>query len=86
MHAYCSVDGIKRLSFSSSIQNLHNEMLASNHAGAVQEEFLQDVCAFHRSRGVKNVSPDNFPDAILNGRRLDVYNLYREVTTRGGFR
>ncbi|CAK0786305.1 hypothetical protein CVIRNUC_009518 [Coccomyxa viridis] len=51
-----------------------------------EEEFLQDVCAFHRSRGVKNVSPDNFPDAILNGRRLDVYNLYREVTTRGGFR
>ena len=52
----------------------------------MQEEFLQDVCAFHRSRGVKNVSPDTFPDAILNGRRLDVNNLYREVTTRGGFR
>lgn len=55
-------------------------------ACAAQEAFLQDLCAFHRNRGIKNVSPDNFPDAILNGSRLDVYHLYREVTTRGGFR
>ena len=52
----------------------------------MQEDFLQDLCAFHRKHGTKNVSPDNFPDAILNGSRLDVYHLYREVTTRGGFR
>ena len=58
----------------------------SMSAVVLQEEFLQDLCAFHRSRGIKNVSPDNFPDAILNGSRLDVHNLYREVTSRGGFR
>ena len=57
-----------------------------NRLCLVQEDFLQDLCAFHRSRGIKNVSPDNFPDAILNGSRLDVYHLYREVTSRGGFR
>jgi hypothetical protein len=52
-----------------------------------EAQFLEDLCAFHRERlGKKAASPDSFPDAILNGTRLDLYNLYREVTSRGGFR
>jgi len=26
-----------------------------------------------------------FPDAVLNAKRLDLYNLYKEVVSRGGF-
>jgi hypothetical protein len=26
-----------------------------------------------------------FPDAVLNAKRLDLFNLYREVVSRGGF-
>ncbi len=49
--------------------------------------FLEDLCAFHRERtGKKAASPDSFPDAILNGTRLDLFNLYKEVISRGGFR
>jgi hypothetical protein len=48
--------------------------------------FLEDLCAFHRERGGRPAaSPEAFPDAILNGSRLDLFNLYREVTSRGGF-
>lgn len=30
--------------------------------------------------------PDRFPDVKLNGQQLDIWALYREVVTRGGFR
>lgn len=71
---------------SSLYKGTEAEPLTEGMLLCTQEEFLQDLCEFHRARGIKNVSPDNFPDAILNGTRLDVFNLYREVTTRGGFR
>lgn len=47
---------------------------------------MEDLCAFHRERNGKNVTPETFPDAILNGSRLDLYRLYKEVTTRGGIK
>lgn len=49
-------------------------------------QFMEDLCAFHRERNHKNVTPESFPDAILNGSRLDLYNLYKEVTSRGGIK
>ncbi|XP_057535676.1 AT-rich interactive domain-containing protein 4-like [Amaranthus tricolor] len=54
-----------------------------------EEEFLKDVMQFLLHRGHTRLIPQGglaeFPDAILNSKRLDVYNLYREVVSRGGF-
>ncbi|MED6187535.1 AT-rich interactive domain-containing protein 4 [Stylosanthes scabra] len=54
-----------------------------------EEEFLKDVMEFLIIRGHNRLIPQGglaeFPDAILNGKRLDLYNLYKEVVTRGGF-
>lgn len=48
-----------------------------------QEEFLKDVMQFLILRGHSRLIPQGglteFPDAILNGKRLDLYNLYKEV-------
>ncbi|KAL3632102.1 AT-rich interactive domain-containing protein 4 [Castilleja foliolosa] len=54
-----------------------------------EEEFLKDVMQFLMLRGHNRLIPQGglaeFPDAILNAKRLDLFNLYREVVTRGGF-
>ncbi|XP_077240893.1 ARID/BRIGHT DNA-binding domain-containing protein [Tasmannia lanceolata] len=54
-----------------------------------EEEFLRDVMQFLILRGHNRLVPQGglaeFPDAILNAKRLDLYNLYREVVSRGGF-
>ena len=48
-----------------------------------QEEFKKDIMQFLISRGhgrlVPSTDVETFPDAVLNGKRLDVYNLYKEV-------
>lgn len=49
----------------------------------VKEEFLKDVMQFLILRGHNRLIPQGglaeFPDAILNAKRLDLFNLYREV-------
>ncbi|URE47280.1 ARID/BRIGHT DNA binding domain [Musa troglodytarum] len=54
-----------------------------------EEEFLEDVMQFLILRGHTRLVPQGgiseFPDAILNAKRLDLFNLYREVVSRGGF-
>ncbi|CAN1136146.1 AT-rich interactive domain-containing protein 4 [Linum perenne] len=54
-----------------------------------EEEFLRDVMQFLILRGHARLVPQGglpeFPDAILNAKRLDLFNLYREVVSRGGF-
>ncbi|XP_052180658.1 AT-rich interactive domain-containing protein 4-like isoform X2 [Diospyros lotus] len=54
-----------------------------------EEEFLKDVMQFLILRGHTRLVPQGglaeFPDAILNAKRLDLFNLYREVVSRGGF-
>ncbi|GAB4849990.1 AT-rich interactive domain-containing protein 4 [Ancistrocladus abbreviatus] len=54
-----------------------------------EEDFLKDVMQFLVLRGHTRLIPQGglaeFPDAILNSKRLDLYNLYREVVSRGGF-
>ncbi|KAK8343498.1 hypothetical protein V6Z12_A07G019000 [Gossypium hirsutum] len=54
-----------------------------------EEEFLRDVMQFLIFRGHTRLVPQGglaeFPDAILNAKRLDLFNLYREVVSRGGF-
>lgn len=61
-------------------------LLASNSHFAsdiYQDEFRKDVMQFLISRGhgrlVPSTDVESFPDAVLNGKRLDLYNLYREV-------
>lgn len=48
-----------------------------------KEEFLKDVMQFLILRGHNRLIPQGglaeFPDAILNAKRLDLFNLYREV-------
>ncbi|XP_010520513.1 PREDICTED: AT-rich interactive domain-containing protein 4 [Tarenaya hassleriana] len=54
-----------------------------------EEEFLRDVMQFLLIRGHTRLVPQGgiaeFPDAVLNSKRLDLFNLYREVVSRGGF-
>ena len=49
----------------------------------LQEDFLKDVMQFLLQRGhdrlVPQGGPAEFPDAVLNSKRLDLYNLYKEV-------
>jgi len=56
---------------------------------AAQEDFLKDVMQFLLQRGHIRLVPQGglaeFPDAVLNSKRLDLYNLYKEVVYRGGF-
>ncbi|KAG4940039.1 hypothetical protein AAZX31_16G011900 [Glycine max] len=95
-----STSGTHRKSFSSAAQSKQvislNPLPLKKHGcgrGPVQtcseEEFLKDVMEFLILRGHNRLIPQGglteFPDAILNGKRLDLYNLYKEVVTRGGF-
>ncbi|XP_027334591.1 AT-rich interactive domain-containing protein 4-like isoform X2 [Abrus precatorius] len=95
-----STSATQRKSFSSSAQSKQvislNPLPLKKHGcgrGPVQtcseEEFLKDVMEFLILRGHSRLIPQGglteFPDAILNGKRLDLYNLYKEVVTRGGF-
>lgn len=54
-----------------------------------EEDFLKDVMQFLLQRGHIRLVPQGglaeFPDAVLNSKRLDLYNLYKEVVYRGGF-
>lgn len=54
-----------------------------------EEEFLRDVMQFLMLRGHSRLVPQGgvaeFPEAILNAKRLDLFSLYREVVSRGGF-
>ncbi|WOL02662.1 AT-rich interactive domain-containing protein 4-like [Canna indica] len=54
-----------------------------------EEEFLEDVMQFLVHRGHSRLVPQGgiseFPDAVLNAKRLDLFNLYKEVVSRGGF-
>lgn len=49
----------------------------------LQEDFLKDVMQFLIQRGHHRLVPHGglaeFPDAVLNAKRLDLYNLYKEV-------
>lgn len=55
-------------------------------ASCTEQDFLADLAAFLEARQGRAVDPAAFPEASLNGTRLDVYGLYREVCARGGYR
>ena len=58
----------------------------NNIMQCTEQEFLEDYCKFCSSQMGRRVTPDNWPDAVLNGLPLDVFHLYKEVVTRGGYR
>ncbi|XP_023524673.1 AT-rich interactive domain-containing protein 4-like isoform X1 [Cucurbita pepo subsp. pepo] len=96
-----STSATQRKSFSSSSQSKQqiiplNPLPLKKHGcgrnpvqDCSEEEFLKDVMEFLLLRGHSRLIPqggvEEFPDAVLNGKRLDLYNLYKEVVTRGGF-
>lgn len=49
-----------------------------------EAEFLEDVRKFLSAKRGKVLPAVSFPDAKLNGAKLDLFNLYKEVTNRGG--
>eukprot|EP00803_Ostreobium_quekettii_P001217 evm.model.scf_1457.3 EVM.evm.TU.scf_1457.3 scf_1457:18929-26380(+) len=51
-----------------------------------EHDFLEDLIAFLQERRGKVIDREKFPEAVLNGVKLDLFNLYREVCSRGGFR
>ncbi|CAD7704105.1 unnamed protein product [Ostreobium quekettii] len=51
-----------------------------------EQDFLGDLIAFLQERRGKVIDLEKFPEAVLNGVKLDLFNLYREVCSRGGFR
>ncbi|KAK9814581.1 hypothetical protein WJX72_008178 [[Myrmecia] bisecta] len=48
--------------------------------------FLKDLVAFLEARRGRKIDMANFPEAVLNGAKLDLFNLYKEVCQRGGYR
>lgn len=57
--------------------------VSDSHTLHLQEEFLKDVMHFLTIRGHSRLIPqgglEEFPDAVLNAKRLDLFNLYKEV-------
>ncbi|GMH36559.1 hypothetical protein BSKO_04427 [Bryopsis sp. KO-2023] len=51
-----------------------------------EADFLDDLVNFLQERRGKMIDREKFPEAVLNGCKLDLYNLYKEVCSRGGFR
>ncbi|PSC70291.1 AT-rich interactive domain-containing 4-like [Micractinium conductrix] len=54
-------------------------------AACSEEHFLSDLIAFLTDRQGRQIDPRTFPEAILNGSKLDLFHLYKEVTSRGGY-
>jgi hypothetical protein len=51
-----------------------------------EEAFLSDLIAFLTERQGRQIDPRTFPEAILNGSKLDLFHLYKEVCSRGGYK
>lgn len=51
-----------------------------------EDEFMADLISFLSHRRGRYIDRSKFPDAVLNGMTLDLFSLYKEVVTRGGFR
>lgn len=66
--------------------------VAPHHCGRAsisdvsEEDFMADLVAFLSHRRGRYIDRSKFPDAVLNGMALDLFGLYKEVVTRGGFR
>ncbi|GLC45726.1 hypothetical protein PLESTM_001771400 [Pleodorina starrii] len=51
-----------------------------------ETQFYDDLVEFLTLLRGKPIDRSRFPEAVLNGVSLDLFSLYREVVTRGGFR
>ena len=50
-----------------------------------KEELLDDIRRFLEHRRGKVLLASSFPEAVLNGKQLDISAMYRTVCHRGGF-
>jgi ARID/BRIGHT DNA binding domain len=50
-----------------------------------EAEFLDDLVYFLEAKRQRSINRVTFPDAVLNGTKLDLFHLYKEVVSRGGF-
>lgn len=55
-------------------------------ADVSEEEFMADLVSFLSHRRGRYIERAKFPDAVLNGMLLDLFTLYKEVVSRGGFK
>jgi len=47
--------------------------------------FISDLITFLKTQLGRSIDPSTFPEISLNGSKLDVFTLYREVCRRGGY-
>ncbi len=47
--------------------------------------FMTDLITFLQTQLKMSIDPSTFPEISLNGSKLDVFTLYREVCRRGGY-
>ena len=50
-----------------------------------KEDLLDDIRRFLEHRRGKVLLASSFPEAVLNGKQLDLNAMYRTVCRRGGF-
>lgn len=55
-------------------------------ADCSEAQFYDDLVEFLTLLRGKPIDRARFPDAVLNGLALDLFHLYKEVVSRGGFR
>ncbi|GIL72466.1 hypothetical protein Vretimale_4182 [Volvox reticuliferus] len=55
-------------------------------SSCTEAQFYDDLVEFLTLLRGKPIDRARFPEAVLNGVSLDLFSLYREVVTRGGFR
>ncbi|GLI68742.1 hypothetical protein VaNZ11_013233 [Volvox africanus] len=55
-------------------------------SSCTEAQFYDDLVDFLTLLRGKPIDRARFPEAVLNGVSLDLFSLYREVVTRGGFR
>ncbi|EFJ44779.1 hypothetical protein VOLCADRAFT_121257 [Volvox carteri f. nagariensis] len=55
-------------------------------SSCTESQFYDDLVEFLTLLRGKPIDRVRFPEAVLNGVSLDLFGLYREVVTRGGFR
>lgn len=51
-----------------------------------EAEFLDDLWRFLSVKRGKDIDRAAFPDVVLNGSQLDLFALYKETASRGGYK
>ena len=86
----CSIDTLFRLTYPLCDADLSSRQPPNSPrpplARCSEAEFLDDVCAFLTGKRGKKLARAAFPDAQVGGSQLDLFTLYKEVVSRGGYK